>query len=64
MAIPSSWMLKYTGFKKGMSLGLIVMALGALVFIPAAMTRTYALFLTGLFIMGTGLSLLQTASNP
>jgi glucose/galactose transporter len=47
-----------------MSIGLITMALGALVFIPAAMTRTYGLFLTGLFIQGTGLAILQTASNP
>ena len=64
MALPSSWILKKTGFKKGMSVGLIVMAIGSLVFVPAAMTRTYSLFLTGLFIMGTGLAILQTASNP
>lgn len=64
MAFPSSWVLKKTGFKKGMMFGLILMALGALVFIPAAETRTYGLFLTGLFIIGTGLALLQTASNP
>ncbi len=63
-AIPSSWLLKRTGLKKGMMIGLIVMALGALLFIPAAFTRTYYLFLAGLFIIGTGLSLLQTASNP
>ncbi|MFI5219966.1 MAG: sugar MFS transporter [Bacteroidia bacterium] len=63
-ALPSSWVLKKTGYKKGMMLGLLVMAGGALVFIPAAQTRTYGLFLTGLFIIGTGLSILQTASNP
>src|SRR5215203_2358943 len=64
MAIPSSAILKWTGFKKGMSLGLLVMAAGALLFIPAASSRSYSLFLTGLFIIGTGLALLQTASNP
>jgi MFS transporter, FHS family, L-fucose permease len=64
MAIPSSWVLKKTGFKKGMSVGLLIMAIGALVFIPAALTRTYGLFLLGLFIQGTGLTVLQTASNP
>ena len=64
MAIPSSYVLKKTGFKRGMSFGLLVMSLGALIFIPAALTRTYGLFLTGLFVMGTGLALLQTASNP
>ncbi len=64
MALPSSWILQKTGFKKGMMLGLFVMAVGALVFIPAAHSRTYELFLVGLFIIGTGLSVLQTAANP
>ena len=64
MALPSSWVLKKTGFRKGMMYGLLVMALGALIFIPAAYTRTYGFFLAGLFIIGTGLSVLQTASNP
>ncbi len=64
MALPSSAVLKKTGFKFGMSIGLWVMAIGSLIFIPAAMTRSYALFLFGLFVEGTGLALLQTASNP
>lgn len=64
MAIPASYILRKTGFKNGMSVGLFVMAIGALIFIPAANSRSYPLFLTGLFIIGTGLALLQTASNP
>lgn len=64
MAFPSSWVLQKTGFKKGMMYGLLLMAAGALIFIPAAQTRTYNLFLSGLFVTGTGLALLQTASNP
>jgi len=64
MAIPSAWVLKATGFKKGMASGLVVMGVGALIFIPAALSRTYTLFLLGLFVQGTGLALLQTASNP
>lgn len=64
MAIPSAWVLKVTGFKKGISVGLLIMAIGALVFIPAALTRQYLLFLIGLFIQGTGLAIQQTASNP
>lgn len=64
MALPSSILLKKTGFKNGMSIGLYIMAAGALIFIPAAMTRTFGLFLLGLFVEGTGLALLQTASNP
>jgi FHS family L-fucose permease-like MFS transporter len=64
MAIPSARVLKATGFKKGMAVGLFIMAIGALIFIPAAMSRTYILFLLGLFVQGTGLAVLQTASNP
>lgn len=64
MALPSSALLKKTGFKNGMAIGLWIMAAGALIFIPAAMSRTFGLFLTGLFVEGTGLALLQTASNP
>lgn len=64
LAIPSSQILKRTGFKNGMALGLLVMAVGCLIFIPAANMRAFPLFLTGLFVQGMGLSLLQTASNP
>ena len=64
MAIPSAAILKKTGLKNGMMFGLMVMAVGALIFIPAAMSRTYSLFLFGLFVQATGLTILQTASNP
>jgi len=64
MALPSSRVLEKIGFKNGMSLGLGIMAVGALIFIPAATTRTYWWFLLGLFVQGTGLAILQTASNP
>ena len=64
LAIPSSIILKKTGFKNGMALGLLVMAIGCIIFIPAAKTRTFELFLTGLFVQGMGLALLQSASNP
>ncbi len=63
-AIPSSLILKKTGFSNGMSFALIIMALGALTFIPAAISRNYILFLAGLFVQGIGLSLLQTTVNP
>lgn len=64
MAIPSSIVLSRVGYKKGMSLGLFIMAAGAGLFIPAAQSRDFNMFLGGLFIIGTGLALLQTASNP
>lgn len=64
MALPSSLVLKKTGFKAGMSVGLWVMAAGALIFIPAAISRNFIIFLLGLFVQGTGMALLQTAVNP
>jgi len=64
MAIPASMVLKKTGFKNGMSLALLVMAGGTLIFIPAAELASYNLFLVALFTIGIGLTVLQTASNP
>jgi FHS family L-fucose permease-like MFS transporter len=63
-SVPSSYLLKRFGFKKGMMVGFWIMAAGAFVFIPAAMVRNYTIFLTGLFALGIGLSILQTAANP
>jgi len=64
MAFPTGWVLQRTGMVKGISFGLYVMAFGCLLFVPAAMTRSYLLFLVGLFITGTGLTVLQSAVNP
>ena len=64
MAKPSAWLLKVFGFKNGMAVGLIIIAAGALIFVPAALTRIYPIFLLGLFIQGSGLAVLQSASNP
>ncbi len=64
MTVPASMLLDRIGFKRGVEYGLWILALGALLFVPAALTRTYDLFLTGLFTMGTGLAILQTAANP
>jgi MFS transporter, FHS family, L-fucose permease len=64
LAIPASWILKQTGTKRGMSIGLAIMAAGCLIFIPAAEARSFSTFLAGLFFQGTGLALLQTAANP
>ena len=62
--IPASLMLNRTGFKKGVKYGLWIMAAGAALFVPAALSRTYGLFLLALFALGTGLAILQTAANP
>src|ERR1035437_3568511 len=64
MSIPASILLKKVGFKKGMMIGLWFMALGCFIFIPAALSRTFGVFLLGLFTIGIGLAILQTAANP
>ncbi|HHT29715.1 sugar MFS transporter [Petrimonas mucosa] len=64
MAIPSGLLLKRVGFKRGIMYGFLLMALGAFIFVPAALTRQFAIFLIGLFSIGTGLAILQTAANP
>ncbi len=64
MSVPASYLLKRTGFKKGMMTGFWIMSLGAFIFVPAALTRTYEIFLMGLFTIGAGLAVLQTAANP
>jgi glucose/galactose transporter len=64
MSVPSAFLLKKVGFKKGMMIGFWTMALGAFIFVPAALTRTYEIFLLALFTIGAGLAVLQTAANP
>lgn len=64
MALPMAKVLTITGYRNGMSLGLAIMVVGTLLFIPAALTANYLFFLSGLFVLGTGLTILQTASNP
>ena len=64
MSVPAAELLKKIGFKKGIMTGFLIMSTGALIFIPAALGRTYGIFLIGLFTLGAGLSILQTAANP
>src|ERR1051325_2470664 len=63
-SVPSSYLLKRHGFKKGMMIGFWIMSVGAFIFIPAALIRNYYIFLVGLFSIGIGLAILQTAANP
>ena len=64
MALPMASVLERTGYKNGMVIGLGVMVIGSLLFIPAALSANFILFLLALFTLGTGLTILQTASNP
>lgn len=63
-SVPASFLLKKVGFKKGMMTGFWTMSVGAFLFVPAAISMTYPLFLLGLFSIGAGLAVLQTAANP
>jgi len=64
LAIPSSWILKKIGFHNGLVWSLVILAIGSLLFIPAAEKSSYGLFLTAIFVQGSGMALLQTAVNP
>lgn len=64
MAVPSGFLLKKAGFKKGIMYGFMLTAAGAFLFIPAALSRQFYIFLIGLFSIGTGLAILQSAANP
>ena len=64
MSVPGGYLLKKVGFKRGIMVGFFALSIGALLFVPAALGRTYWIFLVGLYIMGTGLAILQSAANP
>ena len=64
MSVPAGFLLKRIGFKRGIMVAFFLLATGALIFVPAALTRIYVVFLVGLFTMGTGMAILQTAVNP
>jgi len=64
MSVPAGYLLRIIGFKKGMMAGFWIMALGAFIFVGAAWWRSYTGFLFGLFAIGAGLTILQTAANP
>lgn len=63
-ALPSAWLIRRVGYKNGMALGMAVMMLAGLLYIPAAQTQTFALFLFAQLVIGAGQTLLQTAVNP
>jgi FHS family L-fucose permease-like MFS transporter len=64
MAIPAGLFMKKYGYKKGILFGLLLYAIGALLFLPAANTRIYVFFLGALFIVASGCTFLETAANP
>lgn len=63
-ALPSAAIIRRVGYKNGMALGMATMMVAGLLFIPAAKTQVFALFLFAQLVMGAGQTLLQTAVNP
>jgi FHS family L-fucose permease-like MFS transporter len=63
-AFPAGWLMERIGYKKGILIGLLLCATGALLFLPAAASRLYAFFLFSLFVMACGQSFLEVAANP
>lgn len=63
-ALPSSMLIRKVGYKNGMALGMATMMVAGFLFIPAAQTQIFALFLFAQLLMGSGITLLQTAVNP
>ena len=64
MALPSASLLEKIGYKNGIVIGLLVLVVGFLIYIPAAQSKLFWLFLIAQFVIGTSLTLLQTAANP
>ena len=63
-SLPAGWILSKIGYKKGIVLGLLTMALGCLLFYPAASYRAFPIFLIGYFTLAGGITILQVAANP
>lgn len=64
LSIPASYILSKIGYKKGIILGLLTMALGCLLFYPAASYRVFGVFMLAYFILAGGMTILQVAANP
>ena len=64
VSVPAGWLVKRIGFQRGISVGLLVACIGCLLFVPAATSHTYWIFLTALFVLASGITILQVAANP
>ena len=64
VSVPAGTLLSKIGYRKGIVLGLIIMALGCLLFYPAAEYRNFTIFLSGYFTLAGGITVLQVAANP
>ncbi|MBB4639525.1 FHS family L-fucose permease-like MFS transporter [Longimicrobium terrae] len=64
VALPSGWLIRRLGYKRGIVAGLVTAGVGALLFLPAANVQSYPLFLLALFVLASGITVLQVAANP
>jgi FHS family L-fucose permease-like MFS transporter len=64
LSVPTGIILRKIGYQKGIVLGLVVMAIGCLIFYPAASERMFGIFMLGYFVLASGITILQVAANP
>jgi len=64
VSLPSGMIVEKIGYRKGIVIGLVTIGIGCLIFLPAALYTSYAIFLAGFFILASGITLLQVAANP
>ena len=64
VGVPGGWLVKRIGYMRGATVGLLLMMAGCLLFIPASRTATYGLFLTALFVLASGVVIVQVVTNP
>lgn len=64
LSVPATFLIKWMGYRRSIAIGLTVMGLGALIFLPAAHVPSYPMFLVALFVLAAGMTILQVAANP
>lgn len=64
MSIPAGYIIRRTGYKRGIVIGLVLMGLGCFIFYPASIVKVYGVFLLALFVLASGITILQVAANP
>jgi len=64
VSIPAGYLVKKAGYQRGIVIGLLIAAVGCLMFYPAAEAQVYAMFLLALFVLAAGITILQVAANP
>lgn len=64
MALPAGWIIRKWGYRRGVITGLVLFGIGALMFIPGSRINSFYFFVLSLFVIGCGLTCLETSANP